>query len=714
MECVTNDVLGASAPSRPAAITARLFLISIALAALTACNGSADSPGSSATPLAGSAAPTAAETPADESFSNIGLRINEVLAGDLSTERSHGGKHPPWIELYNSSEKQISLQGFSLTRRGVENKSWEFPDVDISSGEYLRIWDDNHVKTGHSALQTDFSFLRSQTLSLVHRDHSILDRVSDIAFPDHQSWGRYPDGSDSSRFYDTPSPGRTNPDSADRFSLNCDYLTLSAGSSVTLQTTPDTEVSWHSNNELVQVSAQGMITTQASGAAGESEPAIISATDSTGNSRQCQVTVANWNSNLSTLTVLGHPNSDFLLNYADGGIYFTVPGELHKAEDGFENAKRVGNFPPTPSSPVMLKTPYGYFASSGKSIYSSQDFQHWTNELAMSHINLQHGFASYFDQASLSNYLYAGEYSVEADKQHAVYRGRSTGSNTNWESVLHWGPEQQFYQDNSQLDTIRHVHAVVTDPYTGHVYVATGDVDQHSRLYFSDDNGEHFKLLAMGSQKYRSLSIWFTGKYVYWNMDSERADQHVYRLPRSVYKREGSWPALTPELASGTTTVGVRYLVSATQGSTFPAAAGNYFYETQARPLSAAERVYPIEDPQYDYSESVADLTHASQWYHLWVKDQNGEDVLLMSTSAEGTEPDLRDHNSRVFGFKERPDGSVDVQELLNMPSRTPGLPNRFTQLIPSLQDGDGYIYFRGRETAHRTYKTRLTWVNAD
>ena len=93
-------------------------------------------------------------------------------------------------------------------------------------------------------------------------------------------------------------------------------------------------------------------------------------------------------------------------------------------------------------------------------------------------------------------------------------------------------------------------------------------------------------------------------------------------------------------------------------------------------------------------------------------KDQNGEDVLIMNTSAEGTEPFQRDEKSRTFGFKERSDGSVDVQELLAMPSKTPDVHNAYTQLIPNLQDQDGYIYFRGRETAHRTYKMRLHWVD--
>ena len=688
----------------------RLVLITFAAASVVACsevsNTTAGSGGSN-DGATGGAGPVG-----DISGSN-GLVINEVLASGLAVKAADGSLDEPWIELFNGTGETISLRGYKLAITGVENESWEFPDVDIASGRFLQIFGEGHESNSSNVLKTNFPIMGLQSLSLLRADNSVLDRVSDIAFPSNQSWGRYPDGADSSRFHTQPTPRGVNAASADTFSLNCEYMTLSAGTNFALKTSPETAVSWSSSDAIVRVNNQGVMTTTASGVAGEAEPVVVTAMDSSGYKRECNVTVANWKANLSSLTIVGHPRSDFLLDYIDGGIYFTLPGQLHRADDGFTNARRVGNFPPTLSAPVMLKTQYGHFASSGKAIYSTQDFQQWTKELEMPHINLKHGFSHYFNQSNLTEYLYAGEYSVDLTQEHSVHRGINTGSNTQWDTVLNWGPEQDFYDDNSQLDTIRHVHAAVTDPYTGHIYVATGDVDQHSRLYFSNDNGENFKLLAMGSQKYRSLSIWFTERYVYWNMDSERADQHVYRLARSVYNQNNTWPALTPELSSGITTVGVRYLVSASAGGYFPAAVGNFFYETQARALSAGERVYPIEDPQHDYSESVADLTHASQWYHLWVKDQNNEDVLIMATAAEGTEPDLRDNNSRLFGFKERADGSVDVQELLNMPSRTPGQPNRFTQMIPGMQDGEGNIYFRGRETMHRTYKTRLNWVDA-
>ncbi len=681
---------------------------------LSACSDS----GSSSSSTSGGTSGDGITTPAlvqGEVYRDIGLVINELMTNiylsDSAVNKSDFEWRRPWLEIHNSTDESINLEGFKLTSRGIENKSWEFPDIAIEGGAFLRVWGTGFDrKARRNELHTSFPIMGAEALSLVHRDNSILDRVEAISVPQDESWGRSPDGARTYGYFASPTPGRANVTPANGFSLNCNDMTLTAGTEYQLKTSPSVPVTWRSNSAAVRVSDNGVISSTTNGASGQQRPALITATDTEGLVRDCQVTVVNWTSNVSSLVVMGNPRADFLLSYMDDHIYYTVPRELFRAEDGFKNDRKVGSFPYATGAPVMFKTSSGYFASSGPDIYSTSDFNTWAPELKMQHVPLQHGFSYHFDENSSTNYLYAGEYSVDSNAPHAVYRGVNTGANTRWEKALDWESEQTFYDDNSNLDTIRHVHAVLTDPYTGHVWVATGDVDQHSRLYFSDDNGLNFNLVALGSQRFRSLSLWFTEGYVYWNMDSERAKQNVYRLPRTSYNANTGWPSLTPELTTGTTKMGVRYLVSRTNGNRFPVPAGQFFVEMSPRNLSASERAYAIDDPQYDYSESVADLTHASQWYHLWVKDQNDEDVLIMATAAEGDEPYLRDNNSRIFGFKERADGSVDVQELLNVPSRTPRRPSPFTQLVPNMQDNEGYIYLRGRDTAHRVYKTKLLW----
>ena len=645
-----------------------------------------------------------------------GLVINELFLNpdrtSLAAHRDPAGVTQPWLELYNGSGETIDLSAITLVGEGVEQARWAMPNLDLAAGAHLRIWGSGLDRTTASDdLHTGFPIMGSDVLSLLDADGSVIDRVEGIAFPRDETWGRVPDGGDEYAFYATPTPVAPNPASGHPFSLSCDDITLTAGASYQIEVSPSVALSWESSDSRVAVDSANRLTSSLSGVAGR-DPTTITATGPTGQTRSCAVAVVNWEANRSELRIVGYPQANFLLGYYDNSAYFTQPQKLFRATDGFRSSTQIGSFPTSTSVPLMLRSANGYFASAGASLYSTQDFQSWARELTMRNRPLQHGFARYFDESNATEYLYAGEYSVDPNAPHAVYRGINTGPNTRWKKVLEWQPESAFYGDTSNLNTIRHVHAVQTDPYTGHVWVATGDLDQHSRLYFSDDNGESFTLIAIGSQKFRSLSLWFTERFVYWNMDTERADQKVYRIPRSVFASNGRWPSLTPELSSGSTRDGVRYLVSKTGGGYFPSGAGQFFVETAPRVLSAGERVYAIDDPQFDYSEEVADLTHSAQWNHLWVKDQRGEDVLIMTTSVESTPDRLRDFNSRVFGFKERADGSVDVQELLSLPANVRGVQVRYSQLIPNLQDDLGYIYLRGRETTRRIYQTRLRWVD--
>jgi len=252
---------------------------------------------------------------------------------------------------------------------------------------------------------------------------------------------------------------------------------------------------------------------------------------------------------------------------------------------------------------------------------------------------------------------------------------------------------------------------VTVDPYTGHVWVNTGDGNEHSRILYSDDHGDSFRLLGTGEQKWRTLSIWFTSTHVYWDMDAVEP-QSIWRVPRSVFDKTRSWPTMTPELTSGMTTPGRRYLVTATESSSyFGAPVGSLYTENTPRLLSLVNRARVIDDPAYAYYEEVAQLFNGSQWYTIRAQNAAGEEIQLMGASPEGA---LRDWNGRVFGIKERPGLKPDVQELLLVQSKTPDTYIRFLQLEPRGQDKHGYIYFVGRETPYKVYMAILNWNDAE
>lgn len=81
----------------------------------------------------------------------------------------------------------------------------------------------------------------------------------------------------------------------------------------------------------------------------------------------------------------------------------------------------------------------------------------------------------------------------------------------------------------------RHIHLIAKDPYTGDIYVGTGDTDEESMIVRSTDSGENFTILGRGSQIWRTLSFIFTPTDIFWNTDSDKP-QYLTRLSRSDIK----------------------------------------------------------------------------------------------------------------------------------------------------------------------------------
>ena len=85
------------------------------------------------------------------------IYINEVSASNGSTFRDEDGEYVDWIELYNDSEKTISLKGFGLSDRKEMPKRWEFPEISMEPGSYLIVCASgkDRAEEGHE-LHTNF------------------------------------------------------------------------------------------------------------------------------------------------------------------------------------------------------------------------------------------------------------------------------------------------------------------------------------------------------------------------------------------------------------------------------------------------------------------------------------------------------------------------------------------------------------------------------
>lgn len=111
--------------------------------------------------------------------------------------------------------------------------------------------------------------------------------------------------------------------------------------------------------------------------------------------------------------------------------------------------------------------------------------------------------------------IYLGEYVFDESRSPRVFASDDLGDS--WRTEL-------------ALDGVRHVHAVQRDPYTGDVWIATGDRDSESKIARLVE-GE-LEILGTGSQLWRAVELVFTPNYLLWGTDCPYQDNHMVRVSR--------------------------------------------------------------------------------------------------------------------------------------------------------------------------------------
>ena len=96
-----------------------------------------------------------------------------------------------------------------------------------------------------------------------------------------------------------------------------------------------------------------------------------------------------------------------------------------------------------------------------------------------------------------------------------------------------WEVAYKFKKNN-----IRHVHGVFYDIYDNKLWVTTGDRDNESALWFTDNQFKTLEKAISGSQQSRALQLLFTKDYVYFGTDTPFEINHIYRLEKSSGKVE--------------------------------------------------------------------------------------------------------------------------------------------------------------------------------
>ena len=139
--------------------------------------------------------------------------INEIMSSNLSTITDIDGEYSDWIELHNKGPQSFSLAGCYLSDDINNIVKWEFPDVQISPGDYLLIWASGKNKIGENGeIHTNFKIkVTGENLFLVsYNGSTILDHVEKTKLLNDVSAGRSIENNNEWRIFTEATPGSAN------------------------------------------------------------------------------------------------------------------------------------------------------------------------------------------------------------------------------------------------------------------------------------------------------------------------------------------------------------------------------------------------------------------------------------------------------------------------------------------------------------------------
>ena len=140
------------------------------------------------------------------------LKINEFLAINDSNLTDSDGDYSDWIEIFNTSEKTINLNGWALTDNAEIPEKWMFPNIKLGGKKYIVVFASGKNKTSSDDLHTNFK-LNGDGEYLALTKLNTVNSIDDIKlnFPAQKDGFSFGLGSNRQwKFFATPTPGKAN------------------------------------------------------------------------------------------------------------------------------------------------------------------------------------------------------------------------------------------------------------------------------------------------------------------------------------------------------------------------------------------------------------------------------------------------------------------------------------------------------------------------
>jgi hypothetical protein len=113
---------------------------------------------------------------------NTGIRINEVMTSNKGTVSDGNGNFPDWLELYNSSDKDVNISGYGLSDDKLAAAKWAFPSGTVVPAKgYLVVYCSGDAEKG--AMHAAFKLSAHDALILSNTSGHVEDSSNCAASP---------------------------------------------------------------------------------------------------------------------------------------------------------------------------------------------------------------------------------------------------------------------------------------------------------------------------------------------------------------------------------------------------------------------------------------------------------------------------------------------------------------------------------------------------
>ena len=137
------------------------------------------------------------------------LVISEVMVSN-DAYAPLSGQYYDWVELYNPTDRVLSLRDFYISDQGKNRQRCRLPKYELSPGEYVLLYCSSD-QNGNQVLPMGLNAIKEE-LFLSDSEGVLLDYVNLKGIPYRFSYGRDDNGSYS--YFETPTPGKPNTDGA--------------------------------------------------------------------------------------------------------------------------------------------------------------------------------------------------------------------------------------------------------------------------------------------------------------------------------------------------------------------------------------------------------------------------------------------------------------------------------------------------------------------